>query len=256
MTTGLLLLHAFPLDEDMWDPQVAALGPNMPVVTVGLPGFGETPMAEPEGWMDTAADVAEASLRGTGIDRVVVCGASLGGYVAFALWRRHSERVSGLVLANTRAEPDDDEARDRRRALAERLRAEGHDFLVESPPPLLSEHAPAEAWERVRTLIRRQEPEAIARAALAMGARPDATPLLQKIDVPTMVITSSGDTLIPPDVTSAMGGQIRDAEVVVIEGAGHLPSIERPDEFNRLLVQHAQRCGVDTGIASESGHDG
>src|SRR5690606_34996104 len=128
MTLGLLMLHAFPLDSDMWDDQVGSL--SVPVVAPDLPGFGQAPQVPPEGWMDEAADRADASLGGTGIDRVVVCGLSMGGYVALSYVRRHRDKVAGIVLANTRADADDEAARERRQGLADRLRSEGN-FLAD-----------------------------------------------------------------------------------------------------------------------------
>ncbi|HEX2088378.1 MAG TPA: alpha/beta hydrolase, partial [Actinomycetota bacterium] len=194
MTDGLLLIHAFPLDASMWEPQITGL-PGVALAAPNLPGFGGTPLSEGTLTMDAAADaVAEAASR-EGLDRVVVCGLSLGGYVAFAFWRRHQDRVSGLVLANTRAVADDEEGKQRRLALAERLRSEGN-VLVDNPPPLLSEGASEELWDRVKGIIARQPAEAIAAVSTGMAERPDSTGDLGGIDVPTLVITSTGDTLI------------------------------------------------------------
>ncbi|MEX2372230.1 MAG: alpha/beta fold hydrolase [Dehalococcoidia bacterium] len=240
MTLGLLLLHAFPLDADMWDGQVEALSPLVPVVPVNLPGFGGAPITAPEGWMDEAADVAHAALGGTGIDRVIVAGLSMGGYVALAYARRHGDSVAGLVLANTRADPDDDAAKERRRGLADRLRSEGN-FLADSPPPLLSDAAPAEVVDRMKTIIRRQPAESIATAALAMAARADSTADLAGIDVPTLVITSSGDGLISPDLSQAIADAVPGAQLETIQGAGHLSNLEAPDEFNRILAAFVER---------------
>src|SRR5919204_3598810 len=107
--------------------------------------------------------------------------------------------VAGFVFANTRATPDDEAGKERRRALAQRLRTEGGEFLVKEPGPLLSDQADDEQWERVRTIVAAQSPDAIAAAALGMAERPDSTGDLAGIDVPAMVITSTGDTLIPPE---------------------------------------------------------
>ncbi len=235
MTDGLLLLHAFPLDASMWEPQVSALQGDVATVVPNFPGFGGAPAAGPVMAMDAAADLAAAKLTDAGLDRAVVVGLSMGGYVALAFWRRHRDRVAGLVFANTKAGADDDAGRDRRRALAERLRAEGNGFLVENPPPLLSAEASPELWERVREIIRAQPAEAIAAASLGMAERPDSTGDIAGIDVPTLVVTSSGDTLIPPDATTPMAGLIPGARLEVIDGAGHLSNLEAPDEFNRLL---------------------
>jgi pimeloyl-ACP methyl ester carboxylesterase len=240
MSDGLLLLHAFPLDASMWAPQVEVLEASIQVVAPNFPGFGGEPPAGDVLTMDAAADHAVRSLRDRGIDRVVVCGLSMGGYVAQALWRRHREIVSGLVLANTRAGADDEAGKARRRELAERLKREGN-FLADSPPPLLSADAPAELWDRVKGIIRAQPPEAIAAASLGMAERPDSAFELATIDVPTLVITADGDTLIPPEATTPMADQIPGARLEVIEGAGHLSSLEASAEFNRLLQEHLLR---------------
>lgn len=244
MTTGLLLLHGWPLDASMWGQQVRELGSVTTVVAPNLPGFGGIQPAGRVMTMDAAADAAAEALRAAGVDRAVVCGLSLGGYVALALWRRNRDLVAGFVFANTRAGADDDAGKERRRNLAERLRAEGSGFLVENPPPLLSETAPAELWDRVKAIIAAQPAEAIAAAALGMAERPDSTPDLPGIDVPTLVVTSTGDTLIPPEATSPMAEQIPEARLEVIEGAGHLSNLEAPDEFARLLRDHLAATGA------------
>ena len=109
---------------------------------------------------------------------------------------------------------------------------------------MLSADAPAELWERVKEIVRAQPASSIAAASLGMAERPDSTPDLATIDVPTLVITSTGDTLIPPDATTPMGDQIRGGRVEVIERAGHLSNLEAPAEFNRLLRDHLARCGA------------
>lgn len=244
MTIGLLLLHAFPLDATMWQPQIAEFGPRLTVLAPSLPGFGgQPPGAEPLS-IDGAADYAAAAIRRTGIDSAVVCGLSMGGYVALALWRRHRDLVSGLVLANTRSGADDAAGKERRRQLAARLRTEGNAFLAQSPPPLLSNAAPGDLAARVKETIARQPAEAIAQASLAMADRTGATPDLAGMTVPTLVISSDGDTLIPPEATKPMADLIPGARYVLIRGAGHLSNLEQPDVFNRLLRGELERCGA------------
>jgi 3-oxoadipate enol-lactonase len=241
MTTGLLLIHAFPVDATMWDAQAGGPG----TVAPHLPGFGGSPRAEGGVMtMERAARRCLEALDDAGLDRAVVCGLSMGGYVAFELWRRSRERIAGLVLANTRPGADTPEAADARRALAERLRSEGN-VLVDSPPPLLSANAPASLWERVRGWIGQQAPEAIAAASLGMAERPDSTSDLETIDVPTLVITSEGDTLIPPEMTTPMADRIPGAQLAVLPNAGHLSNVEDPDGFSALLWSHLERCGVE-----------
>jgi 3-oxoadipate enol-lactonase len=247
MADALLLLHAFPVDSWMWDPQVGALKDEAVVVAPDLPGFGSAPLAGPVMTMDAAADHAAGALDEAGVERAVICGLSMGGYVALAFWRRHRGRVSGFVFANTRAGADDEAGRERRRALAERLRSEGNAFLVEAPPPLLSGNAPADLWTEVREDIRRQPAEGIAAASLGMADRPDARDDLPGIDVPTLVIVSDGDTLIPSSATASMAGAVPGARLETIEGAGHLSNLEQPATFTRLLREHLIACGAAEG---------
>jgi pimeloyl-ACP methyl ester carboxylesterase len=245
VTDGVLLIHAFPLDARMWDPQLAAFGDGLPVVAPHLPGFGGTAAAGDVMTMASGAERCVEALDAAGLERAVVCGLSMGGYVAFELWRRARDRFAGLVLANTRAGADTPESAAGRRALAERLLAEGSGFLVESPPPLLSDHANDGLRRRVGELIASQPAASIAAAALGMAERPDSTPDLATIDVPTLVVTSDGDTLIPASATSPMADQIPGAELAVIDGVGHLSNLEAEGAFDELLAHHLERCLPD-----------
>ena len=244
MTDGLLLVHAFPLDARMWEPQLATFADAVPVVAPHLPGFGGSPGDGDVMTMHAAAGRCLEALDEAGVDRAVVCGLSMGGYVALELWRQAGDRFLGLVLANTRAGADSEEGAAGRRALAERLGSEGNGFLVQSPPPLLSAEAPPALWDRVRELIAGQPAASIAAAALGMAERPDSTPDLGGIRVPTLVVTSDGDTLIPPEVTSPMAEQIPGAELLTIAGAGHLSNLEAPGDFDGAVAAHLERCGL------------
>jgi 3-oxoadipate enol-lactonase len=243
MTTGLLLIHAFPLDARMWEPQLGSLGSRLPLVVPHLPGFGATEGPEVM-TMAVAAEACTRALDEAGVDTAVVCGLSMGGYVAFELWRVARPRVTALVLANTKAEPDAPDGAAARRALADRLRSEGHGFLVDQPPPLLREDAPAELQERVRGWIGEQTPDAIAAAALGMAERPDSVPDLPTIDVPTIVITGSLDRLIPPDVTAGIADGVETAELLRIEGVGHLSNLEAPEAFSEALGELLAGLGL------------
>jgi 3-oxoadipate enol-lactonase len=230
---GLLLIHAFPVDASMWEPQIDAMGDD--VMAPNLPGFGGTAAADGVMTMDAAADFVAGELDRAGIDRAVVCGLSMGGYVAFSLWRRHRDRIAGLALADTRAEPDDEAGRDRRRGVAEKARSGGSEAIAEEPPPLLSEGADPALWNRVKDMIRRQPGEAIAAASLGMAERPDSRPILGDIDVPTTVIVGSADTLTPSPMSESMARAVPRAELAVLDGAGHLSNLEAPDAFTAAL---------------------
>ena len=193
--------------------------------------------------MAACADRALAALDEAGIQRAVVCGLSMGGYTALELWRRAPERLLGMVLANTRAVADTPEGAAGRRALADRLRTEGNVFVHE-PPALLAEGAPAELQERVRSLIADQTSDAIAAALLGMAERIDSTPDLPGIDVPALVVTSTGDRLISAEVSAEMADAIPGARLEVIEGVGHLTNLEAQERFNAFLLEHLAACGL------------
>ncbi len=244
MSRGLLLIHAFPLDAGMWQGQQSSFGARLPVVAPNLPGFGGT---EPSGDVMTMRSAAERCIQqmdAAGLDDTVVCGLSMGGYVALELWRAARERISGLILANTRSGPDTAEAAAARLTLAARLLKEGSAFLVDNPPPLLTAGASQELWDRVRSLIAVQPAGSIAAAALGMAERPDSTPDLAGIDVPTLVVTSAQDSLIAPEATSPMARQIPGAELAVIDGAGHLSNLEGRARFDELVSAHLSHCGI------------
>jgi 3-oxoadipate enol-lactonase len=231
----LLLIHAFPVDARMWDQQVADLSEEHQLVAPSLPGFGGSPPAGDVLTMDAAADAAAGELDRAGAERAVVAGLSMGGYVAFSLWRRHRDRVAGLLLANTKAEPDDEAGKERRRGVAQKARHEGSAGIADAAPPLLSEAADPALWDRVKEMIRRQPGESIAAASLGMADRPDSRPVLDEIHVPTTVLTASGDTLIPPEVTAPLAEAIPNAELVTLPNAGHLSNLEDPTGFTNAL---------------------
>lgn len=241
--TTILLIHAFPLDASMWDEQMAALRGETEVLAPSLPGFGGTPPTGDVLTVDAMADFMAGELDRAGAEKALVCGLSMGGYAAFSMWRRHQARVAGLLLADTRAEGDDEAGRERRRALAEKMRAEGSGPMAENPPPLLSEGVDPTLWERVKEIIRRQPGEAIAAASLGMAERPDSTPILPTIDVPTTIVVGSADAMTPPPMSEAMAGAIPNAELIVLEGAGHLSNLEDSEGFLSALRQLAARVG-------------
>jgi pimeloyl-ACP methyl ester carboxylesterase len=239
--TPLVLLHAFPLDGRMWAPQVEALAGSYQVIVPDLRGFGAArEQAVEEAGMDLLADDVTRLLDDRGLDRVVLGGLSLGGYVALAFMGRHAERVSGLVLLDTKAAADGDQARDARLEMAERVLAEGSGFVAEAMLPRLlgptsREHRP-ELVEKVAAMIREQDPRAIAGAQRGMAARAATTGLLGSIAVPTLVITGEEDAVTGPEVGRDLATGIPGARFLLVEEAGHLSNLEQPEVVNEALL--------------------
>jgi 3-oxoadipate enol-lactonase len=243
----LLLLHAFPLSRRMWAPQIAALSGRMRCIAPDTRGFGES-AAEPPFTMDRYADDAIELLDALGVsERVAVCGLSMGGYVSFALWHRHADRVRALVLADTRATADTPEGKRKRAAMIELARSRGAAAVAEQQAPALlskrtAERCP-ELLDTVRTMITAQSPEAIVGASEAMMHRPDSTPTLGTITVPTLIIVGSDDTVTPPSDAETMHRAIPGSRLERIPNAGHLSNLERPAAFNAVLAEFLDSLG-------------
>jgi pimeloyl-ACP methyl ester carboxylesterase len=243
----VLLLHAFPLSGEMWDSQLAALSGAYRVLVPDLSGFGASQGVPPDTacrMSDLAAD-AVALLDHLGIGRAVVGGLSMGGYAALALAEGAPERLRGLILADTRAGADSDEARQGRLDTARRVLDEGTGFLVQTLAPKLlgrtSREKRPDVVARVERMIREAPPAGVAAAQRGMAVRPDRTRVLRRLDVPVLILVGEDDEVTPVTEAQAMEREIRGAELVVLPEAGHLSSLERPETFNETLAGFLRR---------------
>lgn len=227
----ILLLHGFPFTSAMWRPQLDALGTDARrVIAPDLPGFGRTPGAAAS--MDEYADALAGLLDELGAGRVVVAGFSMGGYVAFAFARRHADRLRGLILVDTKAGADSEEARDGRRAMIERARAEGKGVVIDAMLPRLVSGATLngrpDVVQAVLDIAEGATLDGIVGALTAMAARPDSAPDLAAIAVPALVIVGKDDAITPVTDAEAMAAGLADAQLVVIPDAGHATTLEQP----------------------------
>ncbi len=233
----VVFLHAFPLNGSMWTDQRSALG-SRETLAPDFPGFGGRPPGEAD--LEAFAGVALAEMDAAGIDEAVVVGLSMGGYVAFRLHALAPERILGLILADTRSGPDDEEARLKRTDQAARVRREGLDWLAEALlPALLGESTLRDRPEvvtRATAMMSEARPEGVARALEAMRDRPDSTPSLTDITCPTLVLVGEEDTLTPPAEARRMAAELPDSRLVVLPGSGHLSNLETPKAFNEALL--------------------
>jgi 3-oxoadipate enol-lactonase len=238
---ALVLLHGFPFDRSMWRGQAEALGGEFRVVAPDLRGLGETSLSKGVVTVEAMAEDVAALLDELNLGRVVLGGLSMGGYVAFELFRKFTGRVRALVLADTRPQSDDEAGRRSREENARRALKEGMEPIVESMlPKLLSagtRERGGEVLERVRTMMLSVSPEGAAAALRAMAVRRDQTDLLPSINVPALIVVGGEDSITPPADAEAMAAKIEGSRLVVVEGAGHLSNVERPEEFNRALVE-------------------
>lgn len=235
----LLLLHAFPLSGRMWGPQMEALAGRWRLLVPDFSGFGASePTPEICRMADMAAD-AVALLDHHAINRVVLCGLSMGGYAALAFAEIHPDRLRGLVLAHTRAGADSPEARDRRLATARDVLEKGSGILVDTAAPKLlgatTRSSRPDLLDRVGAWVSEAPPQGVAAAQRGMAERPDRTSGLAGIAVPTLVVLGEEDELVPPEESRRMAEAIPGAETAVLAECGHLGNLERPADFNGAL---------------------
>jgi len=236
-----VLLHAFPLGASMWEPQMRTIPAGWRLITPDLRGFGgstELDSVTALSIADYADDVA-ALLAELSIARAVIGGLSMGGYAAFALLQSKPAVIDALILADTRAGADTPEGRANRRNMLALVDREGPQGVAKDMMPKLLGNTTREtnqtAEATVRRLIKQQSPVAIRGAIHRMMHRPDSTPLLAAIGVPTLVIVGEEDTLTPVPESERMAQAITGSKLVKIPGAGHLSNLEQPDAFNHAL---------------------
>lgn len=243
----VIFLHAFPLHRQMWAGVVTSLleEQRYRLVAPDVRGFGESGLQTDVTTMELVADDIAALLDQLGMQRAVLCGLSMGGYIALAFLRKYAARVQGLILADTRPGADDEEGKVRREQLAQLAETQGAEAVADAQVPrLLAEHTrhyEPEVETRVRQMINAAHPYSIASAARGMAERRDQTEIVKNAQCPVMVIVGEHDAVIPPDIAKAYASEIPGARVEIIPRAGHLSNLEQPEAF-----LHAIRSFLET----------
>ena len=243
--TPIVLLHGFPFDHTIWQSQLQDVSGVARVLAVDLPGFGRSePLGDTQPTMEDYANTLALWAGQVGLDRFVLVGHSMGGYIALAMMRHFPEMISGLGLVCTRASADTPEARESRSKLIKELWDRGPQAVVDSmlkrlfAPQTLEERPDVVA--RIQEVMMRQPVEGMVQALQAMAGRPDSTPLLPAIKVPTLVVSGEHDAIIPHDEIDLLEASIPGAVHRVVRHAGHMPMVERPERVSALLGQLAE----------------
>ena len=233
----VLLLHAFPLHAGMWSRQVAALSPRYRVIAPDYPGLGKSEPRPAPSTVDGLAQDVLGVLGNLGIARAAVAGLSMGGYLAFELYRQRPGLFRGLALCDTRAGADTPEGAQNRETFAKNALEKGLAWVAdEMVPKLLRPQPDPAAVAEVRRLVGQGTPAGVAAAQRGMAQRPDSTPTLAKIACPTLVVCGREDTLTPLAESEKMAAGVKGAKLVAIPNAGHLPAIENGEAFTRALA--------------------
>ncbi len=237
----------------MWDAQITFLRDNrINSMTIDFPGFGNTPVnPRLESMTQYAREIFQLHQK-LKISRAIFVGLSMGGYVALALYKEHPEIFYGLVLANTRATADNDETRHRRNSVIQEL------VKTKNPAPVITQHTERfftphfrqshpEIVESTVKWMKNAQLAGIIQAQKAMSTRENLQKLLPDIRFPVLVIAGEQDTLIPVSEGRGMAEELSQGELKIIRDAAHLSNLEKPQEFNKYLIQYYRKIAKNQG---------
>ena len=238
---AVLFIHGYPLDHSIWRHQLAELD-GCRRIAPDLRGFGRSDAPDLGYSMATYVEDLVALLEAIGVDSVVLCGMSMGGYIAFEFLRHYRQRVRGVVLADTRAQADSAEGRKARELAMQEAREGGASLIAERMlPRMLAGATSADLREEVRAMMSASPVPGIIGALAAMRDRPDSTALLPELaGLPTLVVVGEEDRLTPVADAELIAKGIPGARLAIVKGAGHLAPLERPTEVNQLLTSFLQ----------------
>ncbi|WP_030640358.1 MULTISPECIES: alpha/beta fold hydrolase [Streptomyces] len=238
----LVLVHGHPFDRTMWQPQLTEFAATRRVIAPDLRGYGASPVTPGKVPLARHAEDIADLLDHLGVDTFVLAGLSMGGQIAMECAARLGDRIRGLVLADTFPEAETPEGRRSREAMAGRLLAEGmRGYADEVLEKMVAPYADPEVKAHVHRMMTATSPEGAAAALRGRAERPDYRALLATLPVPALVVVGIDDTYTPVAGAEAMHAALPDSVLHVVEGAAHLPNLERPAEFNRALAEFLAR---------------
>lgn len=242
----LLFIHGYPLGRSLWESQMSDLSRSVQTISPDLRGHGESEAVFSQYSIESLADDCIQLLDNLEITQpIIICGLSMGGYVAFALYRKYRSRIAGLILTATRAAPDTPEGKVNRKKAIDLALSEGPKAIANSMLPKM--FAPAtyvnnpSLVKKIHNMMESTSVQGIIGALNAMKNRPDSTHLLKEINVPVLIIHGNQDQLIPVTEAQEMQLLIANSEIVTLENAGHLPNLEQSTLFNQALKQFLTR---------------
>ncbi len=242
---SIVFIHGFPFSHAMWQPQVETFSSDFQIVTYDIRGHGDSDVGDGQYLIEFFVDDLFGLLDHLMIRRAIVCGMSMGGYIALRAIERNPDRFAGLVLADTRSEADTNEGKLKRAATIGTIRNEGVEVFAEgflkavfTPESFQSK---PETVEFIRGIILKTSPVGLIGSLIALAARTDTSPSLPNIKVPTLIIVGELDTLTPPSAAQAMKVRIPNAELATIRNAGHMSNLENHEDFNQTLRKYLSK---------------
>ncbi|MBM4160217.1 MAG: alpha/beta fold hydrolase [Ignavibacteria bacterium] len=241
----VIFIHGFPFNHSMWDPQMKALPNHFRAIAYDVRGHGESDVVDGQFTIEFFVDDLIALLDHLVIERAVLVGLSMGGYIALRAVERHPERVRAMVLCDTRSEADSNEGKTKRSATIKAVKANGvaafaEDFVKLVFAPQTFETDP-QTIQMIKIAIRGNSPLGICGTALAIACRTDTTAALPSISVPTLILVGEHDNLTPPAAAQAMHDKIAGSELHILSHAAHMSNLENTTDFNKHLIEFLNR---------------
>ncbi len=242
----VVLLHAFPLSRKMWQPQIESLvKANCRVILPDFPGFGETPLSSDISTMEDLANGIAELLDSLKIEKAIIGGLSMGGYVTLNLFRLHPNKFSAMILADTSSFADTDEKREGRFKLIKATELEGMTAIIdEMLPNLTSDYTKSNNPQLIKKLeeaFLQTNPKGAIAALRGMAQRSDHTKILETIQFPTLLIFGEADKVTDLEAAKNLESNIRNAKLVIIEKIGHYSNFEDFERFNEVLVNFVDK---------------
>ncbi len=242
---SIIFLHGFPYDHTMWKAQIDELSEKYFCVTYDIRGLGESPAGDGQFTMESFVDDLETIINEMKLVKPVLCGLSMGGYIALRALERMPDKFSAAVLCDTRSESDNNEGKLKRAAAIKRINTEGlipftKDFVTNCFGDLYKQNNKKEFEKRI-VKSSAFDPVGVKGSLLAMISRNDTTEYLNKIKIPALIICGELDTLTPPSVMKPMAERINNAEFVVVKNSGHMSPIENSEEVNKAIKMFLDR---------------
>lgn len=235
----VVLLHPFPVHHEFWLPILPFLSSRYRLIMPDLRGHGESGLGDGSATMQKHAGDLARVMSAAGVDRAPLVGVSIGGYAIFEFWRRFRERASALVLCNTKASADNDDARNARLQAARDVLERGTEpFFEGMRQKVLGEttrHSRPDLVDGALRMMRKMSAENVAEVQRGMAERPDSIATLKTINVPTLIITGDEDKMTGPSEAEIMKQNIAGSELRVIAKAGHYSPWEQPEEVGKTL---------------------
>jgi 3-oxoadipate enol-lactonase len=241
----LVLVHGHPFDRTMWLPQLTRFSRTRRVIAPDLRGYGASPVVPGSTPLSVFAADIEALLDASRVTECVLAGLSMGGQIVMECYARFPDRIRGLVLADTFPAAETEDGRKARNLMADRLLREGmRGYADEVLEKMVAPHADADVKAHVHRMMTGAPPEGAAAALRGRAERPDYRELLTRVSVPALVVVGADDTYTPVADAQAMHALLPDSTLCVIEGAAHMPNLERPEKFDEALEEFLTK--VDT----------